>query len=58
MVPVKRYSLFRVKLTALHKQITSDNNKKKKTRTTTSTKTKQQHNQRHKRGNKSKQTTN
>jgi len=58
MVPVKRYSLCRVKLTALHKQITSDNNKKKKTKTTTSTKTKQQQNQKHKREIKSKQTTN
>ena len=57
MVPVKRYSLCRVKLTALHKQITSDNNNKKKTKTTTSTKTKQQQKQKHKRGNKSKRTT-
>ena len=45
MVPVQRYSLCRVKLTALHKQITSDNSNKKKTKTTTLTKTKQQQNQ-------------
>ena len=30
MVPVKRYSLCRVELTALHKQITSDNNEENK----------------------------
>ena len=42
MVPVKRYSLCRVKLTALHKQITSDKKKSNASKNQTTTKPKPQ----------------